>query len=398
MKHRLAIILPELLPMPPVKGGAIEYWVEEFYKNIDKSRYHVSIVSRPADIGNVNNEISFVGIPWTRTEKKLFSLKERVSRKNPIRYLAKIQNVFSYSRRLADLVIDQDLLYIHNEPNILFFIKKRSHQKIILHMHNEHLTMPILREFYRKALKKVDVVICVSNFIKKSALKYFPEYSNKFKVVLNATDIEKFKPYEEEAFVAIQNVLTIEKNKKYILYVGRLTEIKGVHVLIRAFSKVMEIEPNARLIIAGSSFFEGATLTKYEKHLKAESAGLKERIIFTGFIPHEVLKYLYSVADISVVPSIWDEPFGLVALEAMASGAALIGTEVGGIPEVIEHERTGLLVPPNDVDALVEATVFLLNNESRRKELISSGLESVRSSFNWGVLVENIDNQFKGLV
>lgn len=392
-RKTLAIIVPELLPVPPVKGGAVEHWVNEASKRLNQAKLDISIVSRPANTEGFEG-VNYLTIPWTNIELFFHRLKERLTWRNPLRYLAKIQNVASYGLRMAKLVSEFDLVVIHNEPNLLFFLKNNPQQKVILHMHNEHLTMRMFRPFYRHALKKVDSVICVSDFIRRSAIQHFPEYADKFIVVFNATDPDVFKPYGEEAVKHLTEIVALQEDKKYLLYVGRLTEIKGVHVLIQAFEQVHQHLPNTKLIIVGSSFFEDAAKTDYEKILTELAKPISQHIIFTGYIPHEKLKYLYSAVDMVVLPSIWQDPCPLVVLEAMASGSCLVSSDVGGIPEVVENGINGVLVRKADVDALAQAVLGVLQNANNKHQMELEARNKIVAGYMWERLVAELEATF----
>ncbi len=389
-RKSLAIIVSELLPVPPVKGGAVEHWVHEASKRLDQAKFDISIISRPANDYGVNG-VQYLTIPWTKTEQFFHRIKERLTWRNPLRYLAKMQNVASYGLRMAKLVRGFDLVVIHNEPNLLLFLKNNPQQKVILHMHNEHLTIRMFRPLYRHALKKVDSVLCVSDYIRRSAIKHFPQYADKFIVVFNATDPNVFMPYGEEALHQLKDVIALDVDKKYLLYVGRLTEIKGVHVLIQAFEKIHQRLPNTKLIIVGSSFFEGAVKTDYEKSLVNLAMLINQHIIFTGYIPHEKLKYLYSAVDIVVLPSIWQDPCPLVVLEAMASGTCLVSSAVGGIPEVVESEINGILVKEGDVDALVNAACGVLLSSENKAQMENLARNKMLAGYSWERLVGELD-------
>jgi spore coat protein SA len=392
-KKSLAIIVPELLPVPPVKGGAIEHWVHEASKQLDQTKFNISIISRPANSQGVDG-VQYLGIPWTSTENFFYKLKERLSWHNPLRYIAKIQNVVSYGLRMAKIVSYFDLVVIHNEPNLLLFFKKSPQQKIVLHMHNEHLSLRLFRPFYRRALKKVDSVICVSEYIRHSAVQHFPEYTDKFTVIFNATDTEVFMPYGEEALLQLKDIVVIEPDKSYLLYVGRLTEIKGVHVLIQAFVEIHQVLPNTKLVIVGSSFFEGAAKTSYEQSLVELSKPVSQHIIFTGYIPHDKLKYLYSAADVVVLPSVWQDPCPLVVLEAMASGTCLVSSSVGGVPEVVENGINGVLVKATDVNALTHAAIEVLSNPYIKAQMELNARQKIIAGYTWQRLLGDLEAVF----
>ena len=392
-KKSLAIVVPELLPVPPVKGGAVEHWVHEVSKRLNQSNYNITIVSRPANATGLAG-IHYIGVDWTKTEQFFHRIKEKVTWRNPLRYLAKIQNVASYGLRVSKLIRNFDLVVIHNEPNLVLFMRKMPQQKIILHMHNEHLGIKLFRPLYRQALAKVDTVICVSDYIRRSAVQHFPEFADKFTVVFNATDPEVFKPYGQQAIEQLRDILTIEPNKTYLLYVGRLTEIKGVHVLIEAFCQIHTQLPNTRLIIAGSSFFDGAAKTAYEQSLVKLAKPVSEAIIFTGFIPHEKLKYLYSGVNIVVLPSVWQDPCPLVVLEAMASGTCLISTAVGGVPEILIDGVNGLLVKPGNAVEIAQAVSEILKNPIKKAEIEHMARKQITKDYAWNRLVNDLETIF----
>ncbi|HEY8159666.1 MAG TPA: glycosyltransferase family 4 protein [Methylobacter sp.] len=392
----IAIVVPELLPVPPEQGGAVEYWVDVASRHLVASDRRLAIVSRPGGVAGQDN-IEYIGIPWTPIERFFHRIKERVTWKNPLRYLAKIQNVYSYGQRVTRVVRNFDVVYLHNEPNILLFLRKRPGQKIVLHMHNDHLSMRLFRPFYRLALAKADRVVCVSDYIRRQATTVFPEYADRFCVILNATDPDVFKPYDDEAIRQLQDVIKIERNKKYLLYVGRLTPIKGVHILVEAFNAIHHRMPDVRLIITGPSFFGRTAKTAYEQELVSLAEPVSDAVIFTGFLPHEKLKYLYSAAYIVVFPSVWPEPFGLVMLEAMASGSCLVASAVGGIPEVVENGINGVLVKPADAGALAHAVCNALSEPELMRRMETAARQKIVANHTWERLVGELETLFGSL-
>jgi spore coat protein SA len=373
----------------------VEHWVQEAFERMQDSQTTVTIISRPAGDGAAS-PLRHIGIPWTAAERWFARLKERVTWKNPLRYVAKIQNVWSYGRRAGAALraMDVDIINIQNEPNLLFFVDKKPGQKIVLHMHNEHLSIPLFRPFYRRALAKADTVVCVSDYIRRQALRHFPEYRDKFTVLLNSTEPSIFRPYGAEAAERLRAVLPLESDKRYLLYVGRLAEIKGVHVLIDAFRQLHAQRPETRLVIAGSSFFAGAAKTPYIERLVEMAAPVKDAIIFTGFLPHDQLKYLYAAADIIVVPSVWQDPCPLVVLESMSSGTCMVATAVGGVPELVIDGETGVLVTPDDAGAIVRAVSGLLDEPARQQRIEQRARERILADFTWERLVADLHRIF----
>lgn len=389
--NSVVIVVPELLPVPPVQGGAVEHWVDEASRRLIDPAFKLAIVSRPAGAAG-HADIEYIGIPWTATERFFHKVKERVTWKNPLRYLAKMQNVFSYGRRVARAVTKFDVVYLHNEPNILLFLNKQADQKIVLHMHNDHLSMRLFRPLYRRALAKVDQVVCVSDYIRRQALATFPEYAHKFSVVMNATDPDVFKPYGDEALHQLQGVINIAPDNRYLLYVGRLTAIKGVHVLIEAFQNIHQRMPDTRLIITGSSFFGGAAKTTYEQTLTELATPVSNAILFTGYLPHDKLKYLYSAVDMVVLPSVWQDPCPLVVFETMASGTCLVSSAVGGIPEVVSNGQDGVLVEANNPALLADVVCKVLDSDAIA-HIQTNARNKMIAGYSWDRLVGELRNR-----
>jgi spore coat protein SA len=392
---RLTIVVPELLPVPPSLGGAVEQWVHETTTRMNAQAFDIRICSRPGEQRSPEG-IRNLHVPWTGLERASEALKQRLSWRNPVRYLAKIVGVSAYGLRAMRMAQDSDIVCIHNEPNLLLFVNKQPGQRVVLHMHNDHLTHPAFRWLYRRQLHKVDTVICVSDYIRQCAVRHFPEHAHRFEVLFNATAPEVFKPYGQEARQALAHVLPPGDTRPLVLYVGRLVPEKGVDVLIRAFAELKQRQPQARLVIAGASFFADSIQSPFQAELVRLAQPFKDDILFTGYLPHAQLKYLYAVADVIAFPPVWGEPCALVVLEAMASGVCFVATSVGGIPEVMEHQRTGLLVPPGDSHALCNALDQALASRPLREACGQTARQKIIDGFTWGHLMQRLPALLKG--
>jgi glycosyltransferase involved in cell wall biosynthesis len=148
---------------------------------------------------------------------------------------------------------------------------------------------------------------------------------------------------------------------------GRLVREKGVDVLLRAMPAVRARIPGARLRIAG----EGPERPALER--MSRELGLDAAVEFVGHLPHARMESLAGEAWVQVVPSRWDEPFGIVAAEAMMRGTAVVASDCGGLSEIVHEELTGLRVPPGDVGRLADALVRLLSDRSLAERLGEAG-------------------------
>ena len=151
-----------------------------------------------------------------------------------------------------------------------------------------------------------------------------------------------------------------------VLYLGRLVESKGVHVLLRAACGL-----DRRVVVAGDGPARPA--------LEAEAARLGVRADFCGWVDDPRRAALLRGAQVVVMPSLWQEPFGIVGVEALAAGTPVIGSDVGGIPSWLEHDRGGLLVPPGDVGALRAALALILHDPARREALATTATDAAQA-------------------
>ncbi|MBS1882769.1 MAG: glycosyltransferase family 4 protein [Actinobacteria bacterium] len=163
--------------------------------------------------------------------------------------------------------------------------------------------------------------------------------------------------------------------ERLVLLIGRLVYEKGFQLALEAMPKLIAAVPGTRFLVAGSG--------THEEELKrqAEELGLMEHGTFLGWIGDDVLHILYGIADLTVVPSIY-EPFGLVALEAMASGCPCIVADTGGLREVVPHEEAGLRFAARDPEALAEVAIRVLSDPELEARLIAEAKEHVRR-FDW---------------
>jgi len=212
----------------------------------------------------------------------------------------------------------------------------------------------------------VDLVLCPSTY----GLKTLREtgLSTRAFVLSNGVELSKFNPNLNHEQFDLQFDL---KGKK-ILYVGRLMEEKGLDVLIRAYSIVNAKVSNTCLIIVGKGHIR-RNLEELTKRL-----GLKN-VIFTGFVSDSLLRQAYASSSLFVLPS-YAEIQPLVLLEALAMGLPAIGTNVGGIPDLVVEGRNGYLLEPGDHAGLAERIITLLNDDKLRKQFSLNSLQIARDN------------------
>lgn len=174
-------------------------------------------------------------------------------------------------------------------------------------------------------------------------------------------------------------------------FAGRITAEKGVGVLVDAFEIVVTRQPLARLILVG----DGPERPAIERRI--QTSRLAERVEITGWLPWEEAEHRLARVAVQAVPSVWEEPFGLVAAEAMMRGTPVVASDIGGLGEVVRHGRTGMLVPPGDPEALAAALLTLLEDRETGRRLARAGEAVARERYALGPFVERMIEIYRRL-
>ena len=248
------------------------------------------------------------------------------------------------------------IIEIHNRPYLVnsIFLSLKKENRLSLFLHNDPLEMKGSKttEDRRNLLSKLDKIYCVSEFIKKRFLIDIIDHSNKV-VVLHNGVIRKQK--------------TMPKKQKHIIYVGRIVKEKGVDLFVDAIREIYEDFKDWNFKIIGSPKLGINKFDQFSIKIKEDFESLGERAKMTGFIDSNKLKKIMSDASVIVIPSVWNEPFGLVAAEAMSSGVALISSKSGGLPEIIRNN--GILIDNINSKKIARHLKKIISDISLLKEL-----------------------------
>ncbi|MBE9214511.1 glycosyltransferase [Plectonema cf. radiosum LEGE 06105] len=216
-----------------------------------------------------------------------------------------------------------------------------------------------------------DAIIAVSHQVKDALITEGFD-SRKFHVVHNGTHVN-----HQQINTDICNELNIPEDIPVVIHVGRLCKSKGQHLLLQAAANLHQLGQETVYLIVGKDLEQDGAYLTYLKDM-AQKLGINNLVYFLG---HRAdIPQLLALSDLLVLPS-YTEGLPLVILEAMAAGLPVIATPVGGIPEVVIHQETGLLVPIEDVPALADAMLKLLQNPHVRNEMGNKGLEMVNKDF-----------------
>jgi phosphatidylinositol alpha-mannosyltransferase len=208
--------------------------------------------------------------------------------------------------------------------------------------------------------------IAVSVPAMKYALSYVPA---EYEIIPNGVDTHKFRP-------DVQPLEQYMDGKLNIVFLSRLEYRKGANYLLKAFLEIKKQMPDTRLLICGS----GTALRKrYEAWVSRNR--LKD-VIFTGMVSEQDIPRYYRTADVFCLPATGKESFGLILIEAMATGRPIVATNIPGYASVVTHGQEGLLVPPMTVKPLTDALLTLLNDKTRREQMGQKGLVTAQK-YEW---------------
>ncbi len=369
----IAITGAEALPIPAVHGGAVEVLVEELIKAneenhkfdidlytvadplLDNIKYkYCNIIQIPADeVANFPNK------PEEKTSPLGLALNERLKGK------------------VYDFILVEHSMRIYNSI--------KTDNKMIYHLHCD-----VDDENFRpKAVAKkiIDESYCtlsVSEYTAGSMNKIMQ--SEKNKVLYNCVDFEVFNPENVDyAFIKeFKEKNNIKENDFCFIFSGRIHPNKGVLELVTAFKKLREENENVKLIIIGKPDFGKNEETPYTKQLKEVSQNMQEDIIFTGFVNHDYMPTVITLGDCAVVPSLYEEAFGVVALEAMAMKKAVISTISGGLVEPLSEDCAIFIEKENNViDNIYNAMKQISKDKEYAKKLGENGYNRVHSIYDF---------------
>ena len=231
------------------------------------------------------------------------------------------------------------------------------------------------------------IIVC-SSYMAGELSRFFDVPLDKVTLIPNGVDVTPFESCSDER-VQERKDRYAPNGEKLLFYIGRITPEKGVQVLLQALPSIHEKLPNVRLLVAGRNSEQMQPLV--------DELGIGEAVELLGFIDSETRDCLYRSVDAAVFPSLY-EPFGIVALEAMAAGCNVIASDVGGLSEVVDHRRTGLTVRPNDAQNIAWAVEQLFADPVQAQAMRTRALQEVMRSYNWVTIAASTLDTYKAVV
>lgn len=369
----IAITGAEALPIPAVHGGAVEVLVEELIKgNEENYKFNIDLytIADPL-LDNIKyKHCNIIQIPQEEVAKFPNKPEEKTS---PLG--------LALNERLKGK--DYDFILVEHSMRIYNSIK--THNKMIYHLHCD-----VDDENFRpKAVAKEIInnsycTLSVSEYTANSMNKIVP--SEKNKVLYNCVDFDVFNPENvDHKFIEdFKQKNNIKETDFCFIFSGRIHPTKGVLELVTAFKKLREENENVKLIIIGRPNFGKDEETPYTKQLKELSKNMQEDIIFTGFVEHDNMPTAITLGDCAVVASLYEEAFGVVALEAMAMKKAVISTISGGLIEPLSEECAIFIDKENNViENIYNAMKQISGKKELAKKLGENGYNRVHSIYDF---------------
>lgn len=376
--------------LPPSESTAI--WTNEVARRL-APRDEVLVLSRSG--GPLDRDgVRYCPVPAEADWREL-RLMEAAARLRPRRRPVFSSNMyhrryFGGSARLA-VSAEADVVHMINFAQPARAVKRsRPEARVVLNMRCDWLSQ-ISPTLVRRRAQDIDLVLGCSEYVTERARRVLPGI--RCETLHNGVDPDAFQP----------PVSAGQRVPNRLLFVGRVSPDKGVHVLFEALGRVARDHPEVELDLIGDEALpplDMQILIDSEDRVRSLArfyrgdgylgpllaglpAGLSERVHHRTWIGREELPPLYRSSAMLVLPSVWEEPFGIPLVEAMASGLPVVATRVGGVPEVVEHGVTGLLVPPDDADALARAITDLLADPERARKLGEAGRRRAEEHFSW---------------
>lgn len=379
---KICMITPNKYPVPAIKGGAVEGLVEMFVEQNERlGQVDLTVVScyDPAAIerSRAFQKTKFIYLPYG-------NLADRIHRTRIVQFLNRMFVMHrgkaffeqSYIKRIYKRLKNEnfDLIVIEGGDYSLYsyFSRKFGRERLCFHVHGVMQGTWVMNQWFSH-------FICISNYVARNLIMDGKVKTECVDVLRNAIELSLFDSEEKFSREEERKKYGITKSELVYIFWGRLVPGKGVKELLHAFQLVTKTK-KAKLVIVGNPEFAYQVEDSFTAELKKISEENRDLVLFTGFIPRENLWRVLKMADIAVLPSIWNEGVALAVLEALAVGLPLITTNVGGIPEYVSAETAILLSwTPNFIQDLSTAMSKLADDIQLRQSLSLRAKETAKT-------------------
>lgn len=393
IRNNIAIVTSGYFPVPATRGGAVEALVENLI-NVNETSgkaklYIFSVFDRQAE--EIAKKYSNTNVVFVKTpsliklfDKMIFFIAKNVLRKEKsfsYRYICqRLWFIHEVGKNLKDNNYDRVVLENHSSLFMTLRLHKNYEKysgKYFYHLHN------VVTSSYgcEKIIRKTKSVLGVSDYINQTLKEFLGETSIEYKVLRNKIDSNRFRiELNVQQSNEIREKYDIKAGQQIVLFTGRFSPEKGIRELLTAFKKVKS--KNAILLVVGGYYFGSGMISSFEIEMKELVEKLAEKIKFAGFIDYKKIPEFYAIADIVVIPSVWDDPAPLTVIESLSAGKALITTYSGGIPEYA-NKNVAIMLKKEELETMLAPMIDeLLMNKRKREQMSKRALELTK---NWNI-------------
>lgn len=385
---KIAIVTSGLLPVPNVKGGGVETLVtsllqqNELYELLDIVVYCIE-----------SEEASIEAGKYKKTKFVQLSLQDRTLIDRIRCRLTKdfpLETPYSFTKAYKMIKKESfDKIIVENSPWQFPFFVKHFGKKVILHLHNDWMNNSYDLSYQKRFAKAVNCsggVWAISEYIKGRICQISNIAEGNIRIYHNATDTELYsQKMSMEERQKLRNQYKVTANETLIIYAGRMCKEKGVLEVVKAFKECFQKENTVKLLIVGSIEYGETTENEYTQIVAREIQNLSDQVVVTGFVNYQEMYKYYAISDIQVIPSMWEEPFGLVALEGMSQGLPIICTDSGGLSEVLDETCAMVVHRNHAIEELKDALEKLVYDEKLRKTMGAASKNRLVTHAEWGL-------------
>lgn len=367
-KQRVAFVTPGSFPIPSAGSSSVERVVEKMVP-------WLAADIEPVIYGRSAKGLARVG---------------KVGGVRCVRYPARDKSAYVRAVSASARRLGPDLIEVENRPGYVLTLGRRHPgTRIWLNLHSTSFigAGAIGRERLRASLRRAERVIVNSEFLRDEVVRRVPEAAAKVRVVPIGVDAERFLSRWEPEGAARRERLRQARGwqgRDVVLFMGRVIPLKGVHHLLSVLPRLAAEHPSVLLVVVGSPFYGSHRTTRYSRMLQRIGRRLRGQVQFVPYVPHDAVPDWFLAADIAAVPSGAREAFGLVNVEAMASGIPVVASRAGGMREIIVDGETGYLADPARLEQeLGDRLLALLRDAELRERMGRASRERVEQRYTW---------------
>lgn len=380
---KIAMVAAPVHPVPPRQGAAVEWWMYQVCRQLAGFEPHIlCIAANELPNEEVSEGVHYHRICMGRLYKRLF---QKITRLDPL----------SYARRVARHLdaLRPAIVHVHNAPALFAEIRRQARwlgARYVLHMQNE---MPVA------ALRDDELLIADSEYLRSWYAARLPGADTA--VVTNGVDVATYQPAWSATIetASLKKIYRIPADRKIILYVGRISPEKGPLDLVHAFRELLKQRQDVFLLLVGELRTGEDRRGEYGRKIGEACAALPHACRHVDVVNPADMHKMYLLSDLVVVPSRFEEPFGMVAIEAMAAGVPVLAARKGGLKEFVLPDQTGFLIESTE-DPVTFARQMdeLLRQPDELDRIRRQARRYVEQHHSWDVVARQTEAQYRRLL